>query len=245
MKSPFRRNITFLHTGHIGDIIAFLPIYYALGGTKILVCDSDWMQPMSGYKYNSLKPLLESQGIEVNLNENTPCIDHDMTNWRECYDDHVSLLDAQARFLNIVDRRKGRMKIDKPWIKVEADPLTKGRVIFNKTPRYPNPLFPWEKVRKHFGDRALFVGTESEHEDFCNRYGSVEYYKTDSCLDVAKAIQGADYFVGNQSSSFWIAAALHKPLLQEVFTPAPNSIIKYDGATYSHDGIINFDKLEK
>jgi hypothetical protein len=60
---------------------------------------------------------------------------------------------------------------------------------------------------------------------------------------VAKAISSADFFVGNQSSAFWIAASLMKPLLQETFPPCPNSIIKYDGATYCLDGIINFDKL--
>ena len=243
MSNPFARHKVFRHTGHIGDIIAFLPIYFGLGGEKLLICDDSGMEPMSGFKYDSLRPLLESQGIEVELNGNAPSITYDMSPWRECYRDNLSLLDAQARFIGYVNKWWGHVKIKEPWLKVNADPLTKDRVIFNKTPRYPNPKFDWSKVVKHFNDRSLFIGTKSEYKDFCSNYGFVDYYQTESCLDVAKAIAGADYFVGNQSSAFWIAAALQKPLLQEVFAPAPNSIIPYKRATYCYGGNIDFDNL--
>ena len=203
------------------------------------------MLPMSGYKYDSLKPLIESQGIEIDLNANTPSIDYDMSGWRECYEDHISLLDAQARYLNIVSRNDGHMDVSKPWINVDADENGYGRVIFNRSHRYRNDKFPWKAVHKHFCSRALFIGTEHEHSDFCKEIGNVEYYKTNSCLDVAKVIHAADFFVGNQSSAFWIAAALHKKLLQETFPPAPNSIVSYPGAWYCSDGIVNFDELEK
>jgi len=143
-----------------------------------------------------------------------------------------------------VPRETGHMNITEPWIKVEADPLTKGRVIFNRSPRYRNKRFPWKDVLNFFGKRALFVGAEYEHQDFCNVVGDVEYYKTPSCLEVAKAIEGADFFVGNQSSAFWIAAALRKPLLQETFPPCPNSIIPYERAWYCFDGNVPFDKIK-
>jgi hypothetical protein len=243
MKSPFARERVFSHTGHIGDIIAFIPIFKALHGDFLLVIDGDGMLPMKGYKYDSLKPLLDSQGVASSMNAGGRSVEYDMSGWRECYRDEISLMDAQARYVNLIPRKSGHMEIKEPWIKVDADPLTKGRVIFNRTPRYRNPTFTWCSVHKHFGDRSLFIGTKEEHHEFCKVAGDVEYYQTDSCLDVAKAIQGADFFVGNQSSSFWIAAGLMKPLIQETFTPAPNSIIPYEGAWYCHDGKIPFDKL--
>ena len=59
-----------MHTGHIGDIIAFLPSFQKLGGTHLVIKDEQpWMAPMSGFKYDSLKPLLESQGIKVSFND--------------------------------------------------------------------------------------------------------------------------------------------------------------------------------
>ena len=244
MRSPFEKKVTFLHHGHIGDIIAFLPIYYKLGGTNLVVCDATWGEPMTGYKYNSLKPLLENQGVQVDTSSNYS-IDYDLTNWRQCYRDNISLMDSQARFINVVDRNNGFFEITEPWLKVEKDPLTNGRIIFNRSPRYRNDKFPWKMLLAHYGSRAMFVGTDYEHKDFCEIVGNVEYYKTESCLDVAKAIEGSDLFVGNQSSSFWIAAGLRKPLIQEVYEPAPNSIIPYESSIYCFDGNINFDELQK
>jgi hypothetical protein len=236
MANPFVKRVNFMHTGHIGDIIAFLPLYQALKGTHLIIRDETWMAPMSGFKYNSLKPLLESQGINVSFNEIVGSLNYDLSGWRECYRDDISLMDAQARYLNLVDRYKGHFKITGPWLKVDKNPKTEGRVIFNRTPRYRNVKFPWDQVLSHFGNKSLFIGTKEEYGAFLNEVGSIDYLPTKSCLEVARAIEGADFFVGNQSSSFWIAAALHKPLLQEVYTIAPNSIVKYEGATYCFDG---------
>jgi len=244
MKSPFSRRITFVHTGHIGDIIAFLPVFNAMGGTNLMIRDEPWMIPMSGYKYESLKPLLESQGIEVSFNM-ASSIDYDVSGWRECYEHTISLIDAQARFLNVVPRGNGYFEVTKPWINVDPDPLTKQRVIINRTHRYRNPNFPWSNVLKHFGDRALFIGTEQEHLSFLCEVGNIEHYKTESCLDVAKAIEGSEFFVGNQSSAFWIAAALHKPLLQEMDLVVTNSVVPFEGAMYPYDCNVDFDKLPK
>lgn len=232
MRNPFQRRITFSHTGHIGDIIAFLPIFQRMGGTNLIIRDEPWMEPMSGFKYDSLKPLLESQNIEVTFNETNFSIDYDMSGWRECYEHHVSLTDAQARYVNLVPRSHGSLEITQPWLNVDANPIGKGRVIFNRTPRYRSPHFDWKKVHKHYGQKALFIGRKEEHDEFCNLIGEIEYYPTESCLDVAKVIQGSEFFVGNQSSSFWIAAGLHKPLLQET-CEVPNSIVKYKGAHYT------------
>jgi hypothetical protein len=237
MISPFQKKVVFVHTGHIGDIIAFLPVFYGMGGTKLVIRDEEpWMEPMFGYKYDSLKPLLESQGIEVSFGSTGGGIDFDMSGWRECYRNDISLMDAQARYVNFVPRNNGHVEIYRPWITVNADPLTKGRVIFNRSHRYRNENFPWKKVLKHFGDRALFTGTENEHKDFCKEVGQVEYYKTPSCLQVAEAIEGSDFFVGNQSSSFWIAAALMKPLIQETHETLKNSVVPYDKAVYCSNG---------
>jgi len=134
-----------------------------------------------------------------------------------------------------VPRETGHMNITEPWIKVEADPLTKGRVIFNRSPRYRNKRFPWQLIVDKYKGDALFVGTNEEYEDFVYCFGKVERYYTKNCHDVARAISGSRLFVGNQSSAFWIAAALMKPLIQEVFPPAPNSIVKYEGALYLWD----------
>jgi hypothetical protein len=234
MNSPFIKTTTFLHTGHIGDVIAFLPIYYGLRGTRLVICDDPGSVPMSGFKYNSLKPLLINQGINVSFND-VSVVDYDMTHWRECYEHHISLMDSQARFINFVPKGIGSVKITQPWIKVDQDSNIFGKIVFNRSPRYHNPAFNWKRIHEKYYKKAVFIGTEYEYADFCKNVGKVDYYPTSDCLEVARAINACSLFVGNQSSACWIAMALMKPLIQEVFPPTPNSIIKYDGAIFGFD----------
>jgi ADP-heptose:LPS heptosyltransferase len=233
-----------VHTGHIGDIIAFLPLYKAIGGTKLYVRDDPGMAPMRGFKYDTMEPLLKHLGIDVEFNPAPQVVDVDMVHWRGHYRHDISLTDSQARSMGLIDPNIGHFEISSPWIDVEPDPLTKGRVIFNRTPRYRNPKFPWSYLSMHFNDRALFIGTDEEHELYEKEVGKpIERYPTPDCLAVARAIKGSDYFVGNQSSAFWIAAAMFHPLLQETDPGCPNSIIQFPRATYCIDGNIDFASL--
>lgn len=245
MDSPFTTKVTILHQGHIGDIIAFIPIYRKLNATRILVTDAAWGEPMTGYKYDSLKPLLDSQGIPSDLNQFTSSIDYDTTNWRECYKDHISLMDSQARYLHVVDRKTGHMEITEPWLKVEPNESLRGRVVINRSARYRNDKFPWSKVVEHYGKDAVFIGTDHEYNDFVQSFGQIPRHLTKDCLEVARAIAASKLYVGNQSSAYWIAAGLRIPLLQEVYEHAPNSIIRYPGAVYCFDGNIDFESLPK
>lgn len=233
----------FQHTGHIGDIIAFLPLYKAMGGTKLYVKDWEHMAPMSGFKYDTMAPLLKNQGVDVEFVIAANGIDADLTHWRHWYQHDINLTDAQARCLGLVHGNHGHFEIKEPWITVDPDPNTEKRVIFNRTPRYRNPSFPWKEILEYFGDRALFVGTPDEHDLFKREVGPIERYETVDCLAVARAIKGSDYFVGNQSSAFWIAAAMFHPLLQEVDLVVTNSIVPFPGATYCHDGKVDFSSL--
>ena len=233
----------FQHTGHIGDIIAFLPLFKAMGGKKLYVKDDPGMAPMKGFKFDTMAPLLRNQGIDVEYTVGPNGIDVDMTQWRHWYRDDISLIDSQARCLGLVHERHGHFEVKKPWITVDPDPNTEKRVIFNRTPRYRNPAFPWKELLEYFGDRALFVGTPEEHEIFKREVGQIERYKTADCLAVARAIKGSDYFVGNQSSAFWLAAAMFHPLLQEVDLIAANSMVLFPGATYCRDGKVDFTSL--
>lgn len=245
MKSPFTREITVLHQGHIGDIIAFIPIYRKLGATRLVVSDASWGAPMSGYKYNSLKPLLDSQGIHSCMNPENPSVDYDTTNWRECYQDNITLMDSMARYLHVVDRNTGHMEIDGPWLSVEPNENLNGKVIINRSHRYRNDKFPWSEIMARYGKDAVFIGTDEEHDDFVQSFGKITRYLTKDCLEVARAIAGCKLYIGNQSSAYWIAAGLRVPLVQEVYEIAPNSMIKYPGAVYCMDGNIDFESLPK
>jgi hypothetical protein len=246
MASTLTRQVTIIHQGHIGDIIAFIPIYRKIEGTRIFVTDASWGAPMTGYKYDSLKPLLDSQGIPSQLNfPPHSVIDYDTTNWRECYEDHITLMDSQARYLNVVDRHTGHMEIDGPWLSVEPDDRFNGKVIINRSHRYRNDKFPWSKIMERYGNEAVFIGTDEEHADFEQSFGKIQRHLAKDCLEIAKAIAACKLYVGNQSSAYWIAAGLRVPLIQEVYEHAPNSMILYPEAVYCVDGNIDFESLPK
>jgi hypothetical protein len=239
---------TFLHTGHIGDIIAFLPTMRALGGGKLIIKNHDPYWPaMKGFRYESLKPLLECQEYikEIEYNDNPSGIDYDNTHWRQCKDGYAGfrentlLSDIQAEYWNV------KISYDN-WINAKASTETKDRIIITRTGRYCNYNFPWRKILRHIGERALFIGTNEEWNAFQNEMGiNVEHYKTENLLNVAEAIKGSDMLVCEQSCPWWIAAAMGHKALRSTSWYGADGTIKRDNLLYSKYGHVEFSIFDK
>lgn len=127
--------------------------------------------------------------------------------------------------------------INLPWLTVE--PRRQARVIFNRTARYRNPLFPWQSIVDKYRDVAAFVGTLAEYWNFTAQFGYVRRLKTGTLYDVARAIAGAELFIGNQSAPCAIAEGLKKPLIQETFLGMSNCRFERESAQYVTDGTID------
>lgn len=223
----------FLHSGHIGDIIAFLPLMKKLGGGHLVITNhSDTPQlMMEGFKYDSLKPLLMQQDYisGVSFEKDPKNIDFDITGFRKHWGTGT-LVEMQAKELGI------EPCIEK-WLNVKPNLNLKGKIVCCRSTRYRNNSFPWREIVDKFRDKILFIGVHDEYGDFVNQFGEVHRKIVNNCLDIAEAITGSDLFIGNQSSPFWIAAGLHHPLLQETCIDTPDSIVRYEGANYFIDGI--------
>ncbi len=116
-----------------------------------------------------------------------------------------------------------------PWIYgIELDPRGNGRIIINRTNRYPNPLFRWREIVQHYGNRLLFVGTKEEHHTFCGKFGTVPYQPTRDLLEVAKLIAASAMFIGNQSACFAVAEGMKHRRLLEVCLTQPDVILPPD-----------------
>jgi hypothetical protein len=232
---------SFIHNGHIGDIIAFLPTMRHLGGGRLVVTDEAWPgeHSMRGFKFESLRPLAEAQDYVESCEISGPTGggDHDVRGFRRHLSGHHSLLEEQAEEL-------GQPAITSKWLHVNPDDRFKGRVIVCRSPRYRNYYFPWKVVLRRLGDRAIFIGTDREHHDMqMEACRPIERVNFENCLQIARAIEASDLFIGNQSSPFWIAAGLNHRLLQETDYTQPNSIVRYNGAHYTTTGNINFNQL--
>jgi hypothetical protein len=129
---------------------------------------------------------------------------------------------------------------NEPWIKLE--PKKFAPVIFNRTgpgrrPEhvYHNNEFPWHWVWRKYKDHAMFVGTKEEHEAFCATCGDVQRVETADLYEAAQVIAGCELFVGNQSVCFWLAEAMKKKTLLEVWRGGPNCLVFRDGSTHGWD----------
>ena len=225
--------MNFLHTGHIGDIIAFLPTMKAMGGGNLIIRNhNDHWAPMKGFRFDSVKPLLESQSYigSVEYQDHPKNIDYDASQFRHLHNNRDCLLDIQAKHAGV------EPCYDK-WLDVEPDSKMKGRVIIARSPRYNNDRFPHRFLARKLGGRAVFVGTPHEHTEYEATIGrTIHHHKTGNLLDLAKAIAGCHLFIGNQSSPCWLAMGLHARLIQEVCDYTPDAQVPYDGARYVQSG---------
>lgn len=131
------------------------------------------------------------------------------------------------------------------WLhNIVSSPLSKDRVVINRTGRYRNPYFPWREVIDFYGDRLLFIGVPHEYRDFCGQFGCIEWAKTSNMLEVAELIAGSLLFIGNQSSPNAVAEGLKHPMIQETDLGTPDCIFKRPNAQHVGNGsvmLLGFD----
>lgn len=219
----------FLHSGCLGDAIAALATIKQLGGGHLVMTQRGNPRILRGERYESLRPLLERQPYlkSVSWEEEPSYCDYDFTNFRNGHGSSDCLAVSQARCVGVHDLNLS------PWLEADPSPYSKGRVVIARSARYQNQNFPWLRLLTENHGRALFVGTKEEHHAFQVIWGfHIEHKETANLLEVAELIRGADLFIGNQSSPFWIAAALGVPLVQEVCKHQPDSVIPRPNASY-------------
>ena len=219
----------FAHSGCIGDAIAALPVIRHFGGGELVMTQKNNGRILRGPRYDYLRPLLAAQDYvsSVTWEEDPLDIDFDFTNFRTVYQSNRSLAETQAAYLG-----EGNLDLS-PWLSVDPDPRTNGKIVCARSPRYHNPVFPWGQIARNFGDRMVFVGLPEEHRDF--QFHANKKVERIDCLDsleMARLIRGASLFIGNQSSPFWIAAGLGQNLIQETWPEKPDSVVLRPNAKY-------------
>lgn len=244
LDSQSREPRTWLyHSGDLGDIIFSMAPVHASGGAhyrlgpdlRSLPGANKPRSPISPAAYQFIAPLVQSQSYVWSL-EWSDTLQPGWFNYNSFRDNFGDPI--QHSQLNIVGEHCRVMDVDRrcverQWLFVK--PRRVAKVVMARTPRMQSPLFPWSKLLVKYGNDAVFVGLEEEHEDFCKLFGHVRHQKVTDALELASIIGGADLYIGNWSLHHAIAEALKKPMLVE-WQGWNHSIFPREGAVYCRRG---------
>jgi hypothetical protein len=229
----------FGHSGDMGDVIYALPTIRAAGGGVLYL----YHQPgktwhgMDAGKVASLRSLLIQQSYIFDVvfcSSGQPpfASDHDLNGFRDHWQPGRNLAD-----MHLATHGFGTEHRDDQWLSVDYG-CPKMPVIFARSERCRNVAFPWNRIWKTYHDRAGFVGSQREHEDFCRTIGMVPWFPTADLAELARVIAGCVLFVGNQSCPAAIAEGLKRPIVLEVYPPMANCCFQRPGRIDAWDGSV-------
>jgi glycosyltransferase involved in cell wall biosynthesis len=230
-------NNVYYHCGDFGDIIYALPVIKHTGG-GILYLGNDYKMPerclprdmITWNKYQFMKSLLESQSYikEVIFTDKYPeNTTHDLNlfrklfvNIRNEYDDfpngsNISLLDAPLIAHGIDVSVK-----DKSWMSIQNNKVINKKIVINRTERVRNRFGESDDAYRYivstYNKDAVFVGTDTEYEQFIQTYGHVERYVVKNAEELAQLIDQCYVFIGNSSFAFALSESLKKESYFEI-----------------------------
>lgn len=233
---------TALHGGDLGDAIYGLSVILKLGVSELYFSEKyPGREVMTQDRVDLLKPLFIHAGLKKVDMHRGEWIDYDFTDFRSLYKyrngDH-SLLGTQAKFIGQA------VDVTWPWIKLN-EPRT-DKVVVARSPRYHNSKFPWKQVVDKFKDKILFMGLPHEYDDFCAKFGVVEYKPVGDFLQAAKIISSSKLLIANQSSIYALGEALKHPRILECSPSETNRDCCLGGGEvqYVVDGTVDLTRFE-
>lgn len=230
---------TFKHSGDLGDIIFSLPTVRALGGGLL------YLDPCGGEKDPFVHPPHKNK---TNLNEATiSSLQHllleqdyieDVRCWRgESVDYNLDKFRQHVKYNNLAKSHLSAFELNRElandkWLNCEKVSPEKKVVVSRSLKVHGNHSF-WEEFFYQYRNDSVFVGTEFECEVFNKTFGfNIPYQYTETILDLAKVINGAEVFMGNQSLPHSIAEGLKKsPMYHEVYRVYPAVVFEREGLT--------------
>jgi hypothetical protein len=222
----------FKHSGAFGDLIYGLALTKHLGGGEFYLHlnQIDWI----GQHYYGSKPNPFHQGrltekdfefmqsfmqaqqyiTKFSVLDNSTEITHNLDRFRPLFVGHPgNYVDIYAVAFGIKDPETRTTMRNTAWLTVPAPQQSQGRsIVINRTSRWTprNLSSQWNLWKEQgFEQLAVFVGLEEEYRNFQNATGwSIPYQKTQTMLELAQYIAGAELFIGNQSMALSLAIGL-------------------------------------
>ena len=226
-----QKEISFLHSGHLGDIINALPVVKELSKThncnlyiqanKSLpnnvkyYKDSKNLVFLDNASVDKLMPLLKCQSYIKKVDKyNNHKIDIDLNLFREV-PMHFNLDEIRLYF-----QLTGiHTDLSVPYLFVEPNNIIKNKVIIIRNISKKNYFINYKFLERY--DDLLFIGLNHEYKDLKKEVPNLNFYDCKDFLEMAQIIKSSKFFLGNSSFGFTIAEGLKVPRLLESFPDFP------------------------
>ena len=237
-----KKKISFLHSGHLGDIINSLAVIQKLSETHIcsLYIQANKPLPFNSRYYKNSKDLfyLDDRGVDMMLSLlkcqpylesvekfNNQLIDINLDYFREI---PMSFNEDNVRWYSLLTGVHADLSI--PYIHVEPNLKFENKVIIIRSTRRKNIFINYKFLKKY--DNLVFIGLDHEYLDLKKEVPNLNFYDCKNFLEMAQIIKSSKFFLGNPSLGYVLAEGLKVPRLLENFPEFhkmnPNGANAYD-----------------
>ena len=220
-----KNEISFLHSGHLGDLTNALPIikeisktkkcnYFIEAEKKIPLHVLDNLHPFGNYylNKNSVKmilPLLKRQPYLNNVDVyDGQKIDIDLNFFRELPINFN--IDSVRWYSHLTGVHPN---LNEPYIEVNNHKSLKNKIIIIRSSRRKNSLINYKFLNRH--DDLFFLGLKNEFDDLKTQIENLNFYNCKNFLEMAEIIKDSKLFIGNLSFGYTLAEGLKVPRLLE------------------------------
>jgi len=222
-KIKKNKRISFLHSGHCGDIIFSLPVIKELSKTHecnlYIRVNKKMSLPYSKHPgknvyiddrmLNIFLPLLKTQKFihSVKKYDNEE-IDINFDLFREL---PVNIIFNQARWFFHVSGVQ--VDLSEPYLDVDPHKKIVDKIVIHRTFRYRNQFINYKFLKKY--KNLVFIGLKDEFEDLKKDVKNLIFYNCEDFLEMAQIIKASKFFIGNQSIAYPMAEAMKVPRILE------------------------------
>ena len=239
-KIENNKELSFLHSGRIGDVIYSLPTIKELSKSHKCKLYVQIEKPILGPYDSSRKvfinkrcgdlilPLLRNQDFldAVNIYKDEK-IDINLDLFRDI---PISLSFYSSRWFSHICGIN--INVENTFLSVKPHELIKNRIIVGRSSRYRNAYINYKFLKNT--KNLLCIGLEEEFQDSKKDINDLEFHECKDFLEMAEIIKASKFFIGNMSLQYIISEALKVPRLLEAspdfpaaFPVGPNAFDAY------------------
>ena len=237
-----KSEISFLHSGQIGDIINSLALVKKISEDKTCNFYLEVGKPMpkdvnNKHKYYSqyfiskdvskkLVPLLKRQKFikKIEIYENQE-IDINLNFFREMYSNFN--IDSVRWYFHLTGIHAN---LNESYIDAENHKNFKNFITIMRSSRRQNDLINYKFLNKY--DDIIFLGLKSEYIELKKDINNLHFYDCRDFLELAMILKNSKVFIGNLSFGYALAEALKIPRLLE---SGPNFPLVYPNGRNGYD----------